>query len=461
MLDAHHITHFKGIVGDENVFNDKAHLIAYSYDATREHFEPDAVIFPRDEQDVSAILKYCNAHRIVIVPRGAGSGFTGGALPSAGGIVLAFEKHMNKILEIDMANMVAVVQPGVVNMDLQRAVEEVGLFYPPDPASQDYSTIGGNVSENAGGMRAAKYGITKDYVMAIRAVLPNGDIIKAGKRTIKDVAGYNISGILIASEGTLAVTTEVTLKLLSKPKLTKTAMGIFPSVKDAMEAVYKTMASGVTPVAMEFLDNLTIRAVEETFHKGLPVDAGAILVTDVDGNLETDLDFQLTQIEKVFRENGCSEFRIAKDKAEAGDLWFARRNASPSLSVYGSKKLNEDVTVPRSALPELLEKFYAIAEKYQIKIPCFGHTGDGNVHTNVMVDGSDPEQVKIGYQAIEEVFQATIDLGGTLSGEHGIGLAKAPYMGMAFTDEEMNLFKAIKKAFDPNNILNPAKMGLD
>ena len=335
------------------------------------------------------------------------------------------------------------------------------VFYPPDPASQDYSTIGGNVNENAGGMRAAKYGITKDYVMAIRAVLPNGDVIKAGKRTIKDVAGYNIAGILIASEGTLAVTTEVTLKLLSKPKLTRTAMGIFPTVHDAMEAVYKTMASGVTPVAMEFLDNLTIRAVEETFRKGLPVDAGAILVTDVDGNLESDLDFQLAQIEKVFRENGCGEFRIAKDKAEAADLWFARRNASPSLSVYGSKKLNEDVTVPRSALPELLEKFYAIAEKYQVKIPCFGHTGDGNVHTNVMVDGSDPEQVKIAYQAIEEVFQATIDLGGTLSGEHGIGLAKAPYMGMAFTKEEMNLFKAIKKAFDPNNILNPAKMGLD
>jgi glycolate oxidase len=460
-MDKQHIKHFRGIVGDENVYDDKAHLIAYSYDATREHFEPDAVLFPRHEQDVSDILKYCNEHRIVIVPRGAGSGFTGGALPSAGGIVLAFEKHMNKILEIDMANMVAVVQPGVINMDLQRAVEEVGLFYPPDPASQDYSTIGGNVNENAGGMRAAKYGITKDYVMAIRAVLPNGDVIKAGKRTIKDVAGYNISGILIASEGTLAVTTEVTLKLLSKPKLTKTAMGIFASVNEAMEAVYKTMASGVTPVAMEFLDNLTIRAVEQTFNKGLPVDAGAILVTDVDGNLETDLDFQLAQIEKVFRENGCSEFRIAKDAAEAADLWFARRNASPSLSVYGSKKLNEDVTVPRSALPALLEKFYAIADKYQIKIPCFGHTGDGNVHTNVMVDGSDPEQVKIGYQAIEEVFQATVDLGGTLSGEHGIGLAKAPYMGMAFTDEEMNLFKSIKKAFDPNNILNPAKMGLD
>ena len=459
-MDKKHFNHFKNIVGDENIYEDKAHLIAYSYDATREHFEPDAVLFPRNEQDISDILTYCNANQIIIVPRGAGSGFTGGAIPSEGGIVLAFERHMNKILDIDMENMVAVVQPGVINMDLQKAVEEVGLFYPPDPASQDYSTIGGNVNENAGGMRAAKYGITKDYVMAIRAVLPNGDIIKAGKRTIKDVAGYNISGILIASEGTLAVTTEVTLKLLSKPKMTKTAMGIFDSVTQAMEAVYKTMAGGVTPVAMEFLDNLTIRAVEQTYNKGLPVEAGAILVTDVDGNLENDLDFQLDLIEKIFKENGCSEFKRAKNDAEAADLWFARRNASQSLSIYGSKKLNEDVTVPRAVLPQLLTAFNAIAKKYDINIPCFGHTGDGNVHTNVMVDGSDPEQVKIAYQAIEEVFQATIDLGGTLSGEHGIGIAKAPYMSMAFTDEEMNLFNTIKKAFDPNNILNPHKMGL-
>jgi len=459
-MDKKHFNHFKKIVGDENIYEDKAHLIAYSYDATREHFEPDAVIFPRHEQDISDILKYCNENNIIIVPRGAGSGFTGGAIPSEGGVVLAFERHMNKILEIDMQNMVAVVQPGVINMDVQKAVEEVGLFYPPDPASQDYSTIGGNVNENAGGMRAAKYGITKDYVMAIRAVLPNGDIIKAGKRTIKDVAGYNISGILIASEGTLAVTTEVTLKLLSKPKMTKTAMGIFDSVTQAMEAVYKTMAGGVTPVAMEFLDNLTIRAVEQTYNKGLPVEAGAILVTDVDGNLENDLDFQLDLIEKIFKENGCYEFKRAKDDTEAADLWFARRNASQCLSIYGSKKLNEDVTVPRAVLPELLTAFNAIAKKYNINIPCFGHTGDGNVHTNVMVDGSDPEQVKIAYEAIEEVFQATVDLGGTLSGEHGIGIAKAPYMSMAFTEEEMNLFNTIKKAFDPNNILNPHKMGL-
>jgi len=460
MIDSKHIKYFTDIVGKDNIYSDKAHLRAYSYDATREHFNPDAVIFPRDENDISEILKYSNEHKIVIVARGAGSGFTGGALPSSGGIILAMEKHMNKILEIDMKNMVAIVQPGVINMDLQKAVEEVGLFYPPDPASQDYSSIGGNVSENAGGMRAAKYGITKDYVMATRAILPNGDIIRAGKRTIKDVAGYNISGILIASEGTLAVLSEITLKLIPKPKMTKTAMGVFDSVNDAMEAVYKTMASGITPVAMEFLDNLTIRAVEKTFHKGLPEDAGALLVTDVDGNLAEDLNFQLAQIEKVFRENGCRDFTIAKDDKQAADIWFARRNASPSLAVYGSKKLNEDVTVPRAVLPQLLDKFYAIAKKYNVNIPCFGHTGDGNVHTNVMVDGSDPEQVKIAYKAIEEVFQATIDLGGTLSGEHGIGLAKAPYMKMAFSDEEMNLFKSIKAAFDPNNILNPHKMGL-
>jgi glycolate oxidase len=460
MIEKKDLDSLEKIVGKENIYSDKAHLIAYSYDATRTRFEPDAVVFPRNEDDVSEILKYCNERKIAIVPRGAGSGFTGGSLPKSGGIVLALEKYMNKILEIDMENMVAVVQPAVINMDLQKSVEAKGLFYPPDPASENYSTIGGNVSENAGGMRAAKYGITKDYVMAIRAVLPNGEIIRAGKRTIKDVAGYNIAGILIASEGTLAVITEITMKLLSKPKLSKTAMGIFPSVDDAMNAVFKTMASGVTPVAMEFLDKLTIEAVEEKFKKGLPKDAGAILVTDVDGDLEEDLKIQLGTIERVFKENGATELKIAKNDEEAKDIWFARRNASQAISIYGSKKINEDVTVPRSKLPETLRKFGEIGEKYDLKIPCFGHSGDGNIHTNVMVDGKNPDEVERGYKAIEEVFQATIDLGGTLSGEHGIGMAKAPYMKMAFTDAEMELFRSIKKAFDPNNILNPDKMGL-
>ncbi len=461
MMHEKHAKFFVNLLGADNAYFDDAHRIAYCYDATRKRHLPDGVLFPRDERDVSEILKYCNENKIIIVPRGAGSGFTGGALAHEGGVVLAFEKHMNKILEIDMQNMVAVVQPGCININLQREAEKLGLFYPPDPASQEYSTLGGNVSENAGGMRAAKYGITKDYVMALRAVLPNGEVIRAGKRTIKDVAGYNIAGILIASEGTLAVITEITLKLIAKPKFRKTAMGIFPSVNAAMNAVYKTMAAGVTPVAMEFLDALCIRAVETKFNKGLPQDAGALLITDVDGDVLNGLEQDLVTIERVFRENGASEFRRAKDYSERNDIWFARRNCSQAINIYGNLKLNEDITVPRSKLPELLERIGGVAEKYGVQVPCFGHTGDGNVHTNVMVvDKADPAQVESGHKAIEEIFKIAVELGGTLSGEHGIGISKAEFMPLAFTPAEMELFRSIKKAFDPNNILNPFKMGL-
>lgn len=365
-MDAKHIKYFEKLLGEDNAKFDKAHQIAYCYDATKKRFEPDGVLFPRDETDVSNILQYCNENKIVIVPRGAGSGFTGGALAASGGVVLSFEKHMNKILEIDMQNMVAVVEPGLINMKLQKAVEEVGLFYPPDPASENYSTIGGNVSENAGGMRAAKYGITKDYVMALRAVLPNGDIIRAGKRTIKDVAGYNIAGILIASEGSLAVITQITLKLIAKPKFKKTAMGVFPNVNAAMNAVYKTMAAGVTPVAMEFLDNLSIKAVETKFKKGLPISAGAILISDVDGSNLDVLDSELEIIKNVFEQNGATEFRVAKDENESADIWLARRNCSQAITCYGSLKLNEDITVPRSELPNLLEKIAEISQKYGV-----------------------------------------------------------------------------------------------
>lgn len=459
-MDKKHEKFFIKLLGEDNAYFDEAHKIAYCYDATRKRYAPDGVVFPRDESDVSEILKYCNEHKITIIPRGAGSGFTGGALASSGGIIMALEKHMNKILEIDLENMVAVVQPGVINKDLQKEVEKLGLFYPPDPASETYSTLGGNVSENSGGMRAAKYGITKDYVMALRAVLPNGDVIRAGKRTIKDVAGFNITGILIASEGALAVITEITLKLISKPKFSKTAMGVFPSVESAMNAVFKTMAAGVTPVAMEFLDNLSIKAVEERFHRGLPTSAGAILVSEMDGNDESVINADLERLKEHFIANGASEFRVAKDANESSDIWFARRNCSQAINCYGSLKINEDITVPRSKLPALLEKIAEISAKYNVTTPCFGHTGDGNVHTNVMVDKNDPEAVKRGHEAITEIFKATVELGGTLSGEHGIGISKAPFMSLAFSEAEMNLFRAIKKAFDPNNILNPNKMGL-
>ena len=460
MIDKKHIEKFVDIVGKNNVKSDKAHLIAYCYDATKTRFEPDAVVFPRDEKDVSKILAYCNEQKIIVVPRGAGSGFTGGALPASGGIILSLERYMNQILEIDMQNMVARVQPGVVNMTLQKAVEEVGLFYPPDPASEEYSTIGGNVSENAGGMRAAKYGITKDYVMALKAVLPSGEIIRAGKKTIKDVAGYNIAGILTASEGTLAVITEITLKLIPKPKHKQTYMGIFPDVNSAMNAVFKSLSSGANPVAMEFLDALVIKALREKLNVDLPEDAGAVLVGDVDGNLEDEIKFQLNALESSFKENGSTDFIVAKDEEEASKLWYARRNASPSITIYGSKKLNEDISVPRSKLPEALENIYAISDKYGLVTPCFGHSGDGNIHVNVMVDGSDEKELEKGHKAIEEIFQMVVDMGGTLSGEHGIGTAKAPYMNIAFNQAEMELFRSIKKAFDPNNILNPFKMGL-
>ena len=460
MLDKKHIEQFKSIAGEENIFSDKAHLIAYSYDATRTRFEPEAVVFPKDEQDISDILKYCDTHGIVITARGAGSGFTGGALPTNGGIILGLEKHMNKILEIDMENMVAVVQPGVINMDLQRAVEAVGLMYPPDPASEAYSTLGGNVSENAGGMRAAKYGITKDYVMALRAVRANGDIIRAGKRTIKDVAGYNIAGILIASEGTLAILSEITLKLIPKPKFTKGYMGIFPSVDDAMNAVFKSLSAGANPVAMEFMDALVVQALKEKLGIELPADAGALLIGDVDGNVPEEVEFQLATLESSFKDNNAQEFITAHTKEHRDQLWVARRNASQSITIFGSKKMNEDISVPRSMLPKALKSIYAIGDKYGFKVPCFGHAGDGNIHVNVMVDGSSEEALNKGHQAIEEIFQMVVDMGGTLSGEHGIGTSKAPFMGIAFNDEEITLFKDLKKSFDPNNILNPGKMGL-
>ena len=460
-MDNKHIEFFKSIVGDENVYSDKAHLRAYSYDATKQRFEPEAVVFPKNEQEVSQVLKYCNDNNIKITPRGAGSGFTGGSLPVSGGIILALEKYMNKIIEIDEPNMVAVVQPGVINSDLQKAVEAKRLFYPPDPASMDYTTLGGNVSENAGGMRAAKYGITKDYVMAMRAVLPNGDIIRAGKKTIKDVAGYNIAGILTASEGTLAIITEITLKLIPKPRFKKSYMAIFPDVDKAMNAVFKSLANGANPVAMEFLDSLVIKALIQKLNAPLPENAGAILIGDVDGNVEEEIEFQINVLEKSFKENGCLDFKVSSDEKESNEIWYARRNASPATTIYGTLKLNEDISVPRSMLPVALNKIYAIGEKYGLNVPCFGHAGDGNIHVNVMVkDKTNEEEVKKGHQAIEEIFKLVVELGGTLSGEHGIGISKAEFMDIAFNEDEINLFKKIKQAFDPKGILNPGKMGL-
>jgi len=310
-------------------------------------------------------------------------------------------------------------------------------------------------------MRAAKYGITKDYVMALRAVLPNGDIIRAGKKTIKDVAGYNIAGILTASEGTLAVITEITLKLIPKPRFKKSYMAIFENVEDAMNAVFKSLANGANPVAMEFLDSLVIKALIKKLNAPLPEYAGAILIGDVDGNVEEEIKFQIDTLEKSFKENNCKEFKVSNSQEESDKIWYARRNASPATTIYGTLKLNEDISVPRSMLPVALNEIYKIGKKYGLDIPCFGHAGDGNIHVNVMVkDKNNQEEVKKGHQAIEEIFKLVVKLGGTLSGEHGIGISKAEFMDIAFNKAEIELFKKIKQAFDPNGILNPGKMGI-
>jgi len=291
-------------------------------------------------------------------------------------------------------------------------------------------------------------------------VLPNGDVIVAGKKTIKDVAGYNVAGILIGSEGTLGVITQITLKLLPKPKFAKSYMGIFPDVKSAMNAVFKSLASGANPVAMEFLDSLVVKAVKEKLGIELPQNAGALLIGDVDGNVEQEVEFQLNTLKESFFQNGASDFKIAVTKEQRDELWKARRGASPSITIYGSKKLNEDISVPRSKLPIALEKIYEIGAKYNLVVPCFGHAGDGNIHVNVMVDGNNKKELEDGHKAIEEIFKMVVELGGTLSGEHGIGISKAEFMDIAFSKAELNLFKQIKKAFDPNGILNPGKMGL-
>lgn len=461
MLDQQHINIFSKIVGKDNCKVNKIYLKSYAYDSTRQIFEPDCVIFPQNEEQISRILSYCNKNLIPVVPRGAGSGMSGGSICVNGGIVLAMEKYFNQILEIDEKNLLARVQPAVINKILQNEVEKKGLFYPPDPASQEFSTIGGNVSENAGGMRALKYGTTKDYILSLRAVLPNGEIIQVGKKTIKDVAGYNLVGVLCGSEGTLAIITEITLKLLAKPKMSQVMMGSFGSIEDSMNAVYQTLAQGVTPVAMEFLDTLTLQALKVKTKKEMNKDAKSVLILEIDGDVFESLAYQTQKIKEVFLQNNCLDFQVSQDQSQADEIWAMRRNASQSITIYGKKKLNEDITVPRGNLPKLLAGIEEIGKKYQLKIVCFGHAGDGNVHTNVMIqDPQDAKELQKGYKAVEEIFKLTIKLEGTLSGEHGIGLSKASFMHLAFNQAEMEIFRNLKKAFDPNHILNPNKMGL-
>jgi glycolate oxidase len=456
MVDSSIVKQVARIVGKENVLEDQESRICYSYDATNLRYLPDIIVFPKTSQQISEILRLANQARFPLIPRGAGTGFTGGTLPLEGGVVLVLTK-MNKILQIDPENLLAVVEPGVVTYDLQQEVEKIGLFYPPDPASLKTSTIGGNVAECAGGPRAVKYGVTKDYVLGLEAVLPTGEIISTGVQTVKSVVGYDLTKLLVGSEGTLGVITKIILRLLPLPKAKRTMLAIFPTIEAAATTVSQIISSRIIPATLEFMDNSTIRCVEDYLHLGLPVEAGALLIIEVDGAPEALLG-EIEEIQKLCQANQALEIKVARDQQEAEDLWKARRAVSSAVVKLNPTKINEDVTVPRSKVAEILRRVEAISKKHGLIIVNFGHAGDGNIHVNVLIDRRKPGEEERAHAAVKEIFAAALDLGGTLSGEHGIGITKAPYLSMELGDGGIEVMKRIKKSFDPNNILNPGKI---
>jgi glycolate oxidase len=456
MVDKGIIQGIRNIVGKENVVEDKETRICYSYDATNLRYLPDLIVYPFNREQISAILKLANEARFPVIPRGAGTGFTGGTLPVEGGVVLVLTK-INRILQIDRENLLAVVEPGVVTFHLQQEVEKIGLFYPPDPASLKSSTIGGNVAECSGGPRAVKYGVTKDYVLGLEVVLPTGEIITTGVQTVKSVVGYDLTKLLVGSEGTLGIITKIILRLIPLPKAKRTMLSIFPDIEAAATTVSQIISSRIIPTTLEFMDNATIRCVEDYLHMGLPVEAGALLIIEVDGAPEA-LNGEIEEIQKICQVNRALETKVARDENEAEELWKARRAVSSAVVKLNPTKINEDVTVPRSKVANLLRQMEAISKKHNLIIVNFGHAGDGNIHVNVLIDRRKPGEEERAHMAVKEIFEAALGLGGTLSGEHGIGITKAPYLAMELGDMGVEVMKRIKRSFDPNNILNPGKI---
>jgi len=456
MLDSSVIQGLTAIVGADNILTEKQDLICYGYDATQMEFLPDAVVHPANPAEVSAVLTLANQKGFPVFPRGAGSGFTGGSLPKAGGVVLVTTR-MNRILRIDTENLIAEVEPGVVTEQFQIAVEKLGLFYPPDPASLKFSTLGGNVAENAGGPRCVKYGVTRDFVMGLEVVLPTGEIIRTGTETYKAVVGYDMTRLLCGSEGTLGVITKIIFKLLPLPEAKKTMLTIFDSIDGAAKAVSTIIGAKIIPTTLEFMDYATLQCVEKRFSLGIPSEGRAVLIIEVDGDREL-IEKQAARIQELIAPLGLVQCTVAKDNAESEALWKVRRLVSPSLRDINPTKYNEDIVVPRSKVPDVIRTIEKIQQKYDIPIVNFGHAGDGNIHVNIMIDKEIPGMEAKAHEAIKEVFQAALDLNGTMSGEHGVGLAKAPYIELELSPVQIRAMKAIKHALDPNNILNPGKM---
>lgn len=429
--------------------------MAFATDATGRFFPPEGVVRARDMEQVARVMAACTATKTPVVPRGAGSGITGGALPVDGGIVLDLA-GLAKIISISPEDQQAVVQPGVITADLSARVHEKGLFYPPDPASSNFSSLGGNVAENAGGLKAVKYGVTRDYVMAVKAVLPDGRIFKTGSRAIKSVVGYDLTRLLVGSEGTLAVLMELTLKLLPLPEAKSTMTAVFADLDQSTLAVKNLLLSGIRPVALEFMDGGTLKAVENYAHLGLDPKAEAMLLVELDGPPEV-LNRQSDQVVDILKKAGGSPVEKAANQAEADRLWKARRSISPAMFQIAPSKLNEDIAVPLGNLAEMVRRIKNTREKRELPIVCFGHAGDGNLHVNIMHDASDSDQRARALEAVSDVFADALHLGGTLSGEHGVGLNKLGYAGAEIDHVALDLMHGIKKLFDPAGILNPHK----
>jgi len=445
------------IVGSAHVKRDAETCDRYGTDSLKQGRPADLVVLPGSTSEVSAVAGLCDRSRVPLVVRGGGTGYTGGAVPTEGGVVLSLER-MNRILEIDEANLLAVVEPHVVTGDLQDAVERVGLFYPPDPASLRESVIGGNVAEGAGGPRAFKYGTTRHYVLGLEAVLPGGEIIRTGSKAVKNVVGYDLTRLIVGSEGTLAIVTQVVVRLIPKPPAQATLRVTFDGVKDAVGAVGAILQARVVPATIEIVDRDCLDAVARYLGESLAPDGtGAMLLIEVDGFAES-VSAEARLVEETCRASGATEVLRAQSAGERESLWRVRRELSPALKTISTVKLNNDIVVPKGRLPQLFDLVEQLKREKRLRIPCFGHAGDGNIHVNIMVEPGDADLLARARSAVPLLFKGVVALEGSISGEHGIGFAKAPYIGIELGPAELSLMRRVKHAFDPHGILNPGKI---